>query len=43
MKKPKNNIIDGLVDLYNDNKLSEKDECAILNALEYMDFDITTL
>ena len=39
----KKKVIDGLIDLYNDNKLTETDECAVLNALEYLGFDIRTL
>jgi len=42
IRKPhkKENIIDGLLDVYNNNSLQEEDECAILNALEYLGFDI---
>ena len=40
MKHNKENIINGLRDVYNNNKLNETDECNILNALEYLGFDI---
>ena len=36
----KEDIIDGLLDVYNENSLKETDECAILNALEYLGYDI---
>jgi len=39
----KKEIIKDLIDLYNDNKLSEKDECTIINTLEFLDFDIRFL
>lgn len=40
MKHKKEDIIEGLRAVYNDNKLNERDECNILNALEYLGFDI---
>jgi len=36
----KEDIIDGLLDVYNNNSLNEADECAILNALEFLGYDI---
>jgi hypothetical protein len=36
----KEEIIDGLLDVYNNNSLQETDECAILNALDYLGYDI---
>jgi hypothetical protein len=39
----KKDLIDGLINLYNNNKLSEIDECSILNVLEYLGFNIKLL
>lgn len=39
----KKQIINDLRDLYNNNKLSERDECIILNTLEYLGFDISMI
>lgn len=39
----KEDVIQGLLDLYNNNKLNEVDECAVLNALEYLGHDIRTI
>ena len=39
----KSELIESLIELYNDNKLSERDECTILNTLGYLGFDITML
>jgi hypothetical protein len=39
----KEELMDGLIDLYNNNKLSEEDECSVLNILEYLGFDIKLL
>ncbi len=36
----KKELIDRLRELYDDNKLSEKDERTILDTLEYLGFDI---
>jgi len=35
-KAIRDSVIDGLQRLYDDNKLNEKDECRILNTLEYL-------
>jgi len=39
----KKQIINGLVDVYNNNKLTEADECSILNALIYSGYDVRLL
>jgi hypothetical protein len=36
-------LVDGLIDLYNNNTLSEADECTVLNVLEHLGFDIKLL
>jgi len=41
--RKQSDIVDGLLDLYNDNKLSERDECAVLNALDHLGYDISTI
>ena len=38
--KSKEELIDGLRDVYNNNKLSESDEISILDTLTYLGFDV---
>lgn len=39
----KKELVEGLKELYDNNKLNEKEECTILNTLEYLGFNIKEL